>query len=62
MISLLHTGSRGTAETQHEEEVVHEDPIVLQSNLPISLLGSRTSRLKQLWRRMDMIPTTKSIQ
>ena len=61
MISLLHTGSQDTAETQHEEEVVQEDPIVLQSNLPMSPPG-RTSRLKQLWRRMDMIPTTKSIQ
>ena len=39
MISLLHTGSQDTAETQHEEEVVQEDPIVLQSNLPMSPPG-----------------------
>ena len=36
MISLLHTVSQDTAETQDEEEVVQEDLIVLQSNLPIS--------------------------
>ena len=36
MISLLHTGSQDTAETQHEEEV---EPIVLQSNLPMSPPG-----------------------
>ena len=39
MISLLHTGSQDTAETQHEEEVVQEDLIVLQSNLPMSPPG-----------------------
>ena len=44
MISLLHTGSQDTAETQDEEEVVQEDLIVLQSNLfRCHLLGSRTS-------------------
>ena len=36
MISLLHTGSQDTADTQDEEEVVQEDLIVLQSNLPMS--------------------------
>ena len=39
MISLLHTGSPDTAETQHEEEVVQEDLIVLQSNIPMSPPG-----------------------
>ena len=39
MISLLHTGSQDTAETQDEEEVVQEDLIVLQSNLPMSPAG-----------------------
>ena len=35
MISLLHTGSQDIEETQYEEEVVQEDLIVLQSNLPM---------------------------
>ena len=39
MISLLHTGSQDTAVTQHEEEDVQEDPIILQSNLPMSPPG-----------------------
>ena len=39
MIFLLHTGSEDMAETQHEEEVVQEDPIILQSNLPMSPPG-----------------------
>ena len=39
MISLLHTGSQDTAETQDEEEVVQEDLIVLQSNLLMSPPG-----------------------
>ena len=39
MTSLLHTGSQDTAETQDEEEVVQEEPIVLQSNLPMSPPG-----------------------
>ena len=39
MVSLLHTGSQDTAETQDEEEVVQEDLIVLQSNLPMSPAG-----------------------
>ena len=36
MISLLHTGSQDMEETKDEEEVVQEDLIVLQSNLPMS--------------------------
>ena len=39
MTSLLHTGSQDMAETQDEEEVVQEDLIVLQSNLPMSPPG-----------------------
>ena len=39
MISLLHTGSQDTAETQHEEEVAQEELIALQSNLPMSPPG-----------------------
>ena len=39
MISLLHTGSQDMEETQDEEEVVQEDLIVLQSNLPMSPAG-----------------------
>ena len=39
MISLLQTGSQDTAETQHEEEVVQEDLIILQSNFPMSPPG-----------------------
>ena len=39
MISLLHTGSQDMAETQHEEEVVQEDLITLQSNLLMSPPG-----------------------
>ena len=35
MISLLHTGSQDMEETQ-DEEVVQEDHIILQSNLPMS--------------------------
>ena len=39
MISLLHTGSQDMEETQDEEEVVQEDLIILQSNLPMSPPG-----------------------
>ena len=39
MISLLHTGSQDMAETQHEEEDVQEDLIILQSNLLMSPPG-----------------------
>ena len=39
MISLLHTGSQDTAETQHEEEVAQEELIALQFILPMSPPG-----------------------
>ena len=39
MIYLLHADSQDMEETQDEEEVVQEDLIVLQSNLPMSPPG-----------------------
>ena len=62
MISLLHTGSQDIAETQHEEEVAQEELIALQSNLPMSPPGQSHFLTEATLERMDMIPTTKSIQ